>query len=288
MRTAAVAIGAILSLVPSLATAQDANGIGIVFERVSKTAVQDTDDQELGYGDVRANAIAPIELKSWNAILLPGAAYRLYRPRPGDPEQAVTPEALHDLALRLGILKRLDNKWSLLLSASIGVATDFNEFEADHLRYQGIALATYQLSDAWALGFGGAFSYWFGDPRLLPTAQLRYRGGDWAVDAILPRFASARYSILDDFEVGALAQIDGNQFSIGQDLPFDSVRLSIADAGLVTGIRINGPLWLTVYGGATLLRRFDFLDDDNDELFNLDQDPGPIFRVGVVIRPEQD
>ncbi|MEM6559922.1 MAG: hypothetical protein AAF605_09080 [Myxococcota bacterium] len=86
-----------------------------------------------------------------------------------------------------------------------------------------------------------------------------------------------------------VGQLDGNQFSIDIDLPaVESASLSIADAGLAVGVRIVSRLWLTAYGGATFLRRFEYLDDNNDELLNLDQDQGPIFRIGVGIRPERE
>ncbi|MEL6543582.1 MAG: DUF6268 family outer membrane beta-barrel protein [Myxococcota bacterium] len=279
----------LLFAAPPAVKAQSGNAIGVTLEYLPDSTLQSergTDDpQEFGYGNIRANLVAPVEIERWNMLLLPGASYRLYRPRVDGRIDQDGVTTLHDLDLRFGVLKRFGD-WSALFNAGFGLATDFRDLEADHLRYQGLGVVRYEGSDSWILGLGGAFTYWFGEPQLLPVAQVIYRGDRWNADLTLPRVANVRYLVLDGFEVGGLAQVDGNRFSIGQDLAFESVSLSIADAGLVAGVKLTGPIWLTVYGGATLLRRYDLLDEDNVELLNLDQSPGPIFRLGLVLRPE--
>ncbi|MEO0592256.1 MAG: DUF6268 family outer membrane beta-barrel protein [Myxococcota bacterium] len=277
---------------PSIAQAQMDNAVGVIFELAPDSAVEGDSDlenpPELGYRNVRANVIVPVGLESWDAVLLPGAAYRLYRPQLDGQIPLEGPESLHDLSLRLGVLKRFDETWSLLVNASVGVATDFQDLETDHLRYQGLTVVRYKRSDAWTFGVGGAVNYQFGEPRVLPAAQVIYKGDRWNAEVTVPRVASIRYTVLQGFDIGFLGQVDGNRFSIGEDLPLESVSLSIADVGLIAGVKLVGPVWLTAYSGATLFRRYDILDDDNNDLLNLDQEPGPIFRVGVVLRPDSE
>ncbi|MEM6533709.1 MAG: DUF6268 family outer membrane beta-barrel protein [Myxococcota bacterium] len=276
---------------PAVAYAQANNAIGITVELVQASPLEGDagpeEPPELGYANIRANLLVPIRLEDWDAVLLPGASYRLYRPQFDDQITTENPRELHDINLQFGLLKRFGDTWSLLLSGGAGIATDFENVEGDHFRYQGIGLFRYGNGESWTFGLGVAFSYWFGEPQLFPSFQLLYHGDRWNADLTLPRIASVRYTVSDRFDVGFLGQLDGNRFSLGDDLPFESASLSIADAGMVVGVRIKGPIWFTAYGGVTLLRRLEFLDDQNNELLNLDQDPGPIFRLGVVIRPDR-
>ncbi len=278
---------------PEIAHAQMDRGVGVTIEFAPRTPLQgdlDLDPQtELGYRNIRANVIVPVELESWCAVLLPGAAYRLYRPRVVDSRfDSSGPETLHDLNLRLGLLKEFGDTWSLLVSAAAGIATDYEDVEADHLRYQGGGVIRYDTGGSWIFGAGVAFTYWFGEPRVLPIAQITYAGVRWNADLTFPRIATLQYTILEGFELGLSSQVDGNRFSIGGDLPFESVDLSIADAGLSASVRIMGSVWLTALGGMTVFRRLEYLDEENNELFNLDQKQGPIFRVGIVLRPDND
>ncbi|MEM6559923.1 MAG: hypothetical protein AAF605_09085 [Myxococcota bacterium] len=101
--------------VSSMARAQSNNAIGVTIEFAPEAEVSGderlpTTLPEVAYRNVRANAIAPIKIDSWNAVLLPGFAYRLYRPRQDESvgEEFEDPGSLHDLSLNLGILKRLN------------------------------------------------------------------------------------------------------------------------------------------------------------------------------------
>ncbi|MEO1480954.1 MAG: DUF6268 family outer membrane beta-barrel protein [Myxococcota bacterium] len=298
LRTYLSFIALLLALAPSTARGQIANGIGVTVEfapdaEVESVASQDGEVEpdnppELGYQNVRATLLLPVELDSIDAVLIPGFSYRLYRPQVDDRIVFQGPDNLHDVNLQLGVLKHFNDTWSFLLIGSAGLATDFEDLEADHLRFQGIAALRYDNGASWTFGVGAAFTYWFGEPLALPVLQAVYTGERWNADVNLPQLASIRYTVVDDFDIGFLGQLDGNRFSIGEDLPVESVRLTIADAGLQAGVRVSGPVWFTVYGGVTLLRQYEYQTDDNATLLNLDQVPGPIFRLGLLLRPKRD
>lgn len=292
MRTYLWSSIAVAWIVPSIAHAQLDNTVGVTVEFAPYAALEGDagleSPPEVGYRNVRANLIAPVEIEDWDAVLFPGMSYRLYAPRIRDPFVPDGPDQLHDLNLRFGVLKNFGDTWSLAISLGAGLATDFQDLEADHLRYQGLAAVRYDTGGSWLFGLGAVFTYWFGEPLALPAVQVIYRGDRWNADVSLPRLANLRYRIVEGVEIGVLGQVDGNRFSLGEDLPVESVSLSIADVGAVAGVQLAGPVWLTAYAGATVLRRYDYLDEDNAELVNLDQARGPIFRLGIVLQPERE
>ncbi|MEM6730445.1 MAG: DUF6268 family outer membrane beta-barrel protein [Myxococcota bacterium] len=281
----------LLLALPSAAWAQGGDAIGVQFENAPSTRLEGDsapeNQPEYRFRNVRANAIAPIALERWNAVLLPGFGYRLYAPT----ETIVGPDGIdtepfHDLSLRFGVVKRLGDHWSLLVNVGAGLATNFSDVNRDHFRFQGVSLASYTFGNSLTLGFGVLSTYSFGELLVLPALQLRYVKDRWRVNALAPQFLRATYELFDGVEFGVVAQVDGNRFSIGDSENIDSVSFSQADAGLTVGANVIGPVWVTVSAGTTLQRRFVVFGPNDEELADLTAERGPVYRLGVVLRGE--
>jgi len=97
---------AVVVALPSVTHAQAANNaVGITIEFAPEAELEGDlgldSPPRIAYRNVRFNALVPIELEDWDTILVPGAAYRLYRPRINDRVLFETPDELHDLRARL-------------------------------------------------------------------------------------------------------------------------------------------------------------------------------------------
>ncbi|MEO0814649.1 MAG: DUF6268 family outer membrane beta-barrel protein, partial [Myxococcota bacterium] len=219
-------------------------------------------------------------------VLLTGFSYRSFWLRSDEPQEVDGAEVIHDLNVQVGAITPMARSWQLFTLASAGLATDFNDVDGSHFRYQLLGLAIYEINAEWTLGFGALSTNIFGDPLVLPSVQLTYRDSDWDISLSPPQLGRVRYTLTEGLDVAWTTQVIGNRFSLGAQSPLevDSVVYSLGDTGIALGFQLAGPLWFEAYGGATLFRLFELRDDANETIVNLDQMPGSIFRFSIGLR----
>ncbi len=229
----------------------------------------------------------PVVLGGRESVVIPGFRYRLTLPEEAAGPSSAAPSDFHDIMLTLTMAQQLSSSWFLSANVGAGVATNFSDFDSDHLRVNGAVLARLEVEPEFAVGFGLVFNYAFGDLLPLPALFVDWRPSPmFRVDVFVPRHALLALTFAESIEVGLRAQLDGNRFVIreSESAVVDNVKYSIMDAGLIAGARIAGPVWLTAYAGTTFRHRFEVFDIRNTKVIDLDMKPGLVARLGVDLR----
>lgn len=233
--------------------------------------------------DLQLNAPIPLGERS---VLVAGLAYHVDSVTfDNEPEGFVDLRAFHAVSASAFYVRLLPKDWSLAMSAGLGLAGDFLAVDGGLVRVNAMVLAAKATSERLTVGFGAVFNYAFGVPLPLPALRL-----DWhptpafQLELLFPGFFRVGYSIGNRFEIGARLEISGNEYAIRDDrlrggwpcqaeaaddpatvqdetVPerancVDSVAYSFAAAGLTVGVRLFSSVWLSLYGGRTVFRRF--------------------------------
>lgn len=242
----------------------------------------------------------PIPLGA-STFLLPGISYHVEgvsyeRAREG----FAGPRVLHALDVSLLFTHALSQRWWLSLRGSSGLAGDFQAIDSGHLRLGGLAMATYAFGDHLVVGAGGLVTHAFGDLRPLPLVYLDWRPLPWwRIEANLPLFANLTLGMGSRFEVGVVADLNGNEYAIrdrriqadpncasGAGACMDHVAYAVVTAGPVARVRLFSTVWLSVTAGRTLWRRFELKDARNRVLPGGGEDlpAAVLLRAGLVWR----
>ena len=280
-----------LATTGSAAHAQD-DALGRAsFEVIPGVGVEDppadTPDLEVQFATLRTSAKAPLVLRGGKTIVMPGLGYSLTTTTLSNTSDE-DPDGFHELYLELGVIQRLAERWLLVGTLQPGLATNFDDVDSDHFRFQASALAMRETSGGGKYGIGVSASYVFGRLLPIPLVTLDWRpSSSIRVRGTLPSRLVAGYGLAKRFEIGLAGQFNGNRYMIDDpDQPMaESVEYSVGDAGLFASIKLFSSVWLTGYGGTTVFRKFDVKDDDNNTISDTDVDPAAVIRVGVELSP---
>jgi hypothetical protein len=243
--------------------------------------------------DVSLNVPLPLGVKTF---LIPGAAYHVDAVSfENTPPNFTDLRAFHSIELPILLVQLLPREWAISLRIAPGVAGDFQAFDGGLVRVSGLALATHSFSERFVLGGGAIGSYAFGSFLLLPAAYLEWKPvAALALETFLPAFATVKYTFGDRVEVGLRADIGGNSYAVrderiagawpcaasASDDPgtpedetradparcFDHAAYSVATAGATVGVRLFGSVWWSVYAGHSFFRRFEQLNDVDEQI----------------------
>ena len=246
----------------------------------------------------------PIKLSD-RAVLMVGGRYELMLIRQDGAREIVPDEFdLHVASASLLFNYKITDSWSLSLQAAPGLAGDFVNVNGDHFRMNGAAIAQYEFSKRFALGFGVLVNWQFGEPLPLPAIRLQWRIVDsLQFTAFLPAQAALTWRPVDRIELGLAASVRGQSYALtsdrirgrwpctaqevdnpetvnfneseaNPDLCFDTLAYSRVDVGPTVAVRIVSSLWLSVRAAYTVLRRYDFINDDGEtpDIGNLELD----------------
>jgi hypothetical protein len=239
----------------------------------------------------------PVAL-SKRTFLVPGAQYHVdsisYHEAPAD---FIRLDALHSLELPVMLVHVLAQRWALALRLAPGAAGDFDTYDSGALRFGGLLMASWTPNEHLTLGGGALASYAFGELLPLPMLYVDWKPRTWLkLEASLPFNASALFVVAERFELGALADVSGNEYAIRKPNlreHVDHLAYSLVSAGAIARARVFSSLWFQAFVGHTLFRRYDLKDargepvpDGSVELPN-----ALIFRAGFVFRiptPDSD
>lgn len=221
-----------------------------------------------------------------NTFFVPGAQYHMDSlSYTREPPGFVPLEALHSVDLTLLLAHRLNDAWTLSFRLWPGVAGDFAALDLSALHVGALGMLTWSGKAGPTLGGGVVASYAFGQLLPLPMVYVDWSPLDsFRIEASLPYFASAIVSLADRVELGVLADVGGNEYSIrepriserypcvgGVDDPItprdesrpdpasctDHLAYSVVVAGAVARVRLFSSLWLGTFVGHTLYRRYE-------------------------------
>ena len=222
--------------------------------------------------------------------------------------------ALHGLDLTLLLAQRLNDRWSLAFRAWPGLAGDLQPVDSGAIHIGALAMATWSPHPRFTLGGGALASYAFGQLLPLPLVYVDWQPRPlFRFEASLPFFASALFRFANRFELGALADVGGNEYAVrkaairksypcaaGTDDPrtpldesradpsscTDHLAYSVVSAGAVARVRLVSSLWLGTFFGHTLFRRYDLKNADGNRVPGGDVTlPNElVFRLGLTFR----
>jgi hypothetical protein len=129
---------------------------------------------------------------------------------------------------------------------------------------------------------------------------LDWRPSPFHIETFLPAFFDAKAILGDRLEIGLRAEVSGNAYAVRDarvakvwpcapnpvDDPttsqnelvpqrrecFDHVAYSVVTAGAMVSVRLFGSVWMSAFGGRSLFRRFELMNDDNDRITGGAQD----------------
>ena len=170
------------------------------------------------------------------------------------------------------------------------MAGDFAALDLSALHVGALGMVTWSGKEGPTLGGGVVASYAFGQLLPLPLLYVDWSPLDsFRLEGSLPYFASAIVSIADRVELGLLADVGGNEYSIrepriserypcvaGVDDPStpgdesradpasctDHLAYSVVAAGAVARVRLFSSVWLGTFFGHTLYRRYELKNAD--------------------------
>ena len=249
-------------------------------------------DREFQTAIFDAAVNVPIRLSD-RAVLLPGVRYGLLIPSDSGTVVNLDDPQFHTVTAQLLFSYQFNSSWSMVLQVAPSLAGDFSNVEGDHFRLAGMGLVSYRFSPRFELGAGVAATYRFGG--LLPVPVMRL---NWQIsktvqfDAVLPAMLNLTWQPHNRFELGIAGSIIGQSFAVtsdnvqqrwpcraedsdNPDTPFDELvadndrcfdRLAFSrgEIGPVASVRLFGSVWFSVRASFLFLRRFEFLNADNE------------------------
>lgn len=277
---------------PAWAWAQD-DAIRAGVEYIAPAEIADLPlpggNPEVSFLTVFADLAYPLQIKSSSTTFVLGLSYRGTVPLSEGARSAVV-DSFHELGPRLTIVQELGS-WSLVGQVGVDLATNFVDVDGDHVRGNGGGLVNYRFSDRFTLGAGVLATYAFG--QLLPVPILRV---DWQVSshvalrAVLPGSLRLGWKPLDFIVVGVKGGLNGNRYVTRSDLVSAARQLAYSEANLTAYVDVNlfKPLWLSVYGGSTVFRRFELFDEAGEAIGDRSVDNAPLVGLSLSLRGRGD
>jgi hypothetical protein len=161
--------------------------------------------------------------------------------------------------------QKLTGAWGLILVASPGYADDFQgKASMDAVTSTFVAAGSYRFGDDLEVGLGAAIQNVFGEPLLMPVAAV-----DWTITdklwlkSILPINAELTWLPIERLGLRASLLVNGSNYHGAESVyGVSNPQLNYSAAAADLGARwfILPSLHLTVHGGYTLFRRFEFSD----------------------------
>jgi hypothetical protein len=159
--------------------------------------------------------------------------------------------------------QQLTDTWGLILVAAPGYADDFaGRPSLDAVTSTIVAAGSHRFGDDLEVGFGGAIQNAFGEPLPMPVASVDWTIADrlW-LKSILPINAVLTWLPIDALGLRASLQVSGGNYH-GAERVYrvhnPQMNYSAAAADLGARWFVLPFLHLTVHGGYTLFRRFEF------------------------------
>jgi hypothetical protein len=161
------------------------------------------------------------------------------------------------------LTQKLTDAWGLILVAAPGYADDFEgKASLDAVTSTFVGAGSYRFSDNLGVGLGVAVQNVFGEPLPLPVASV-----DWTINdrlwlkSILPISAELTWLPIDRLGLRAALLVSGSNYHGAERIyHVNNPQLNYSSAAADVGARwfILPYLHLTVHGGYTLFRRFEF------------------------------
>jgi len=198
-------------------------------------------------------------------------------------------ESAQSIGVTAFLRQKLTDSWGLILVAAPGYADDFEgKASLDAVISTLVAAASYRFGEDLEVGFGAAIQNVFGEPLPLPVASV-----DWTIrdriwlKSILPVNAEVTWLPIDALGLRASLQVSGSNYHgaesvYGVNNPQLNYSAVVADVGARWFVLPF--VHLTIHGGHTLYRRFEFSEGrDPVPGGEYELNDGPVFGVDLGV-----
>ncbi|WP_126653027.1 DUF6268 family outer membrane beta-barrel protein [Chryseobacterium aureum] len=204
------------------------------------------------------------KIRAWSMLL--GGSYAKMTHR--NYETQLFPDQMLNAQFGIQHLRPLGKKWSMMMTASVGVYTDLEKIDFDDVLGQGGILFIRHFNPNLSLGAGPVLTTAFGVPMILPWIYFDWKtNGKIKFKINFPEGMEAGYLFSDQFTLKAVVDLSG--MTAERTINGKSMLLGYQQitAGLRPELKINDKLTLRLTGGTAILRSFSENDRKISSIF---------------------
>ncbi len=204
------------------------------------------------------------KVKAWSMLL--GGSYAKVSHR--NYENQLFPDQMLNAQVGIMHMRPLGKKWSMMMTATVGVYTDMERINFDDVLGQGGIVFIRHFSPNLALGGGPVLTTAFGVPMILPWIYFDWKtNGKIKFNINFPEGMEAGYQFSDRFALKAVVNLSGMSVERNKDGKSTLLGYQQITAGLRPEIKLNDKLSLRITGGTALLRSFSESDRKIKSIF---------------------
>nr|WP_315031626.1 DUF6268 family outer membrane beta-barrel protein [uncultured Chryseobacterium sp.] len=225
------------------------------------------------------------KIRAWSMLL--GGSYAKMSHR--NYENQLFPNEMLNAQVGIQHMRPLGKKWSMMMTASVGIYTDLEKIDFNDVLGQGGILFIRHFNPNLALGGGPVLTTAFGAPMVLPWIYFDWKtNGKIKFNINFPEGMEAGYQFTDKFALKAVVNLSGMSVERNKDGKSTLLGYQQITAGLRPEIRLNDKLALRLTGGTTLVRSFSESDRKISSIFKDKKIADPRFAstlyVAVALR----
>lgn len=224
-------------------------------------------------------------VKAWSLLLSNSYAKMSHR----NYENQLFPNQMLNSQVGLQHVRPLGKKWSMMMTASVGVYTDMENIDFNDVLGQGGILFIRHFNPNLALGGGPVLTTAFGVPMILPWIYFDWKtNGKIKFNINFPEGMDVGYQFTDKFALKAVVNLSGMSVERNKDGKSTLFGYQQITAGLRPELKLNDRLTLRLTGGSTLVRSFSENDRKIKNIFKDKKVADPrftsTFYVAVALR----
>jgi len=203
-------------------------------------------------------------IKAWSLLLSGSYAKMAHK----DYEKQLFPDQMLNAQVGIQHMRPLGKKWSMMMTASVGVYTDMEQISSDDILGQGGVLFIRHFNPNLALGGGPVLTTAFGVPMILPWIYFDWKtNGKIKFNINFPEGMEAGYLFSDKFALKAVVNLSGMTVERNKDGKSMLLGYQQITAGIRPELKLNDKLSLRLTGGTALLRSFSENDRKIKSIF---------------------
>lgn len=204
------------------------------------------------------------KVRAWSMLLSGSYAKMTHK----NYETALFPDQMLNAQVGIQHMRPLGKKWSMMMTASVGVYTDLEKIDFDDVLGQGGILFIRHFNPNLSLGAGPVLTTAFGVPMILPWIYFDWKtNGKIKFKINFPEGMEAGYLFSDKFALKAVVELNG--MTAERNINGKSMLLGYQQitAGLRPELKINDRLTVRLTGGTAILRSFSENDRKISSIF---------------------
>ncbi|PQA94635.1 hypothetical protein B0A69_09245 [Chryseobacterium shigense] len=203
-------------------------------------------------------------IKAWSLMLSGSYAKMTHK----DYEKQLFPDQMLNAQVGIQHMRPLGKKWSMMMTAAVGVYTDLDPINSDDILGQGGVLFIRHFNPNLALGGGPVLTTAFGVPMILPWIYFDWKTkGKIKFNINFPEGMEAGYLFSDKFALKAVVNLSGMTVERNKDGKSMLLGYQQITAGIRPELKLNDKLSLRLTGGTALLRSFSENDRKISSIF---------------------